>query len=195
MSVYSQVENKPIEKVSDQSLHSNYSNDGIKTANSRQQVYDGKEVKFVKKAGSNNQSNLKTELNSSANDATISTTAEGSYSQSNILISNINFSKVDPKVLDKLNENKLNHKDLLQSIYLVYLFETGNDSMNTTYQNLERVWKKEKHFINLKEYAKNKFKLCLSAYFDTELSEEIMVNNNLTVIFKDEYYTVQEIEK
>jgi hypothetical protein len=37
--------------------------------------------------------------------------------------------------------------------------------------------------------------LFLDAYFDTEITEEMMINNKLKVIFKEEYYTLTPLEK
>jgi hypothetical protein len=91
--------------------------------------------------------------------------------------------------------NKEANKDLFNEICLVYIFETGIDSDKTNYNNLLSTWQKQTAFIALNRMEKNKFKLFLNAQFDTEYSEEIMTQNKLNVIFKEEFYSTYSVEK
>lgn len=110
-------------------------------------------------------------------------------------LSNFNQNTASQDVLKKMQLNKEENKDLFNEICLVYIFETGIDSDKTNYNNLLSMWQKQKAFIALNRMEHNKFKLFLNAQFDTEQSEDIMTQNKLNVIFKEEFYSIYSIEK
>jgi hypothetical protein len=110
-------------------------------------------------------------------------------------LSNFNHNTASQDVKKKMQMNKEANKDLFNEICLVYIFETGIDSDKTNYNSLLATWQKQTAFIALKKMDKNKFKLFLNAQFDTEYSEEIMTQNKLNVIFKEEFYSTYSVEK
>lgn len=195
MKAISQTKVHIIENKSVQTTSEDLSNDAINREKSARQNYNGKEVKVVKKANLKPSSNIDTsafQTKSQRNNVIV----QKEYDEQNINpLNNINLQKLAPKVIDKIGQNKIQEKDLFDGISLVYIIEAESDSGSTNYQTLMNVWKKEKHFISLNKLGANKFSLYLNAYFDTEESEEIMTQNNLKVIFKDEYYTITELEK
>ena len=110
-------------------------------------------------------------------------------------LSNFNQNTASKAVLKKMQMNKEANKDLFDEICLVYIFETGIDSGKTNFDNLLSAWQKQKAFIALNRMENNKYKLFLNAQFDTEHSEEIMTQNKLKVIFKEEFYSIYSVEK
>lgn len=110
-------------------------------------------------------------------------------------LSNINLQTTDPKVLAKMQLNKESGLDIFEGICLVYKIQTGLDADKTNFESLLSAWRKENLFFDLIQVEQHHYLLFLDAYFDTELSEEIMLKNQLKVIFEEEYYTLKPLER
>ena len=107
---------------------------------------------------------------------------------------NVDFKTLDAEVAAKLQSNKNLGKELFEGVCLAYIFELPPDADKIIRERLQNVWKKQALFIAMQETEQNKFILHLNAYFDTELAEEIMYDNKLNVIFKEEFYTLMPFE-
>jgi hypothetical protein len=168
--------------------------DSVELRNSKKIPYQG-ETRIVKKAGQRQlKANQKT--TESKNEISDKNNFQTKIVQAKINpISNLNIQTTDTKVLNKMQLNKESGKDIFQGICLVYKIQTGLDSDKTNYESLLNVWKKEKMFVQLKQLDSQIYLLFLDAYFDTEITEEMMINNKLKVIFKEEYYTLTPLEK
>jgi hypothetical protein len=173
--------NNKLDSVSSESVKSyihNYSNNDTKMA----RKVDAKSTKAENKTNQNVLETAGTQKN------------KANFAVYNPL-SNFNQNTASQDVLEKMQMNKEANKDLFNEICLVYIFETGINSDKTNYNNLLSTWQKQKAFIALNRMENNKFKLFLNAQFDTEQSEDLMTQNKLNVIFKEEFYSIYSVEK
>jgi hypothetical protein len=193
--LFAQEGNKGIEKIDINNNNNNSKLHSVSSESVKSYIhnYSNNETKMVRKV------DVKSTKAENKIDQNVMETTGTKKNRTSVAVynplSNFNQNTASQDVLKKMQLNKEENKDLFNEICLVYIFETGIDSDKTNYNNLLSMWQKQKAFIALNRMEHNKFKLFLNAQFDTEQSEDIMAQNKLNVIFKEEFYSIYSIEK